>query len=63
MENNYEPWKYEYVQDSQEEKFLHNSLPFYAGFDLRANPLEEGENDEIKNSLSMWKEFYKKKKI
>ena len=52
VENNHEILN-AYVQDSQEEKFLHNSLPFYAGFDLRTNPLEEGENDEIKNSLSM----------
>jgi hypothetical protein len=28
--------------------------------DLRTNPLEEGENDEIMNPLSMWKETYKK---
>jgi hypothetical protein len=29
--------------------------------DLRTNPLEEGENDEIMNPLSMWKETYKNK--
>jgi len=56
--NNY--WKHVYVQESKGEPFPHNSLPFSTGLDLRANPLEEGENDEIKSSLSMWKETYKK---
>ena len=54
--NNYEIRKYAYVQKSKGEQFPHNSLPFYTGLDLRTNPLEEGENDEIKSSLSMWKE-------
>jgi hypothetical protein len=58
--NNYGIWKYAYVQESKGEQFSHNSLPFTAGLDLRTNPLEEGENDEIKSSLSMWKETYKK---
>jgi len=58
--NNYEIWKYAYVQESKGEQFPHNSLPFYTGSDLRTNPLEEEENDEIKSSLSMWKETYKK---
>jgi flagellar biosynthesis GTPase FlhF len=40
--------------------FLHNSVPLYASLDLRTNPFEERENDEIKSSLSMWKETYKK---
>ena len=60
VENNYKPWKYANFQESKEEKFVHNSLPFYTGLDLRTNPLEEGENDEIMSSLSMWKETYKK---
>ena len=58
--NNYGIWKYAYVQESKGEQFSHNSLPFTAGLDLRTNSLEEGENDEIKSSLSMWKETYKK---
>jgi hypothetical protein len=37
-----------------------NPLVIYAGSDLRTNPLEEGENDEIMSSLNMWKETYKK---
>jgi hypothetical protein len=40
--------------------FLHNSVPFSASLDLRTNPFEERENDEIMSSLSMWKEAYKK---
>jgi hypothetical protein len=60
VENNYGIWKYAYVQESKGEQFSHNSLPFAAGLDLRTNPLEEEENDEIKSSLSMWKETYKK---
>ncbi|KAK2367879.1 hypothetical protein QL285_081122 [Trifolium repens] len=36
-----------------------NPLVIYAGSDLRTNPLEEGENDEIMSSLNMWKETYK----
>jgi hypothetical protein len=60
VEKHHEPRKYEIVQKSQREKFLHNPLSFHAGFDLRANPFEEGENDVIKSSLSMWKETYKK---
>jgi hypothetical protein len=60
VENNHVLWKYNYVPKSQGEKILHNSLQFYAGLDLRSNPFEEGENDEIKSSLSMWKETYKK---
>jgi flagellar biosynthesis GTPase FlhF len=40
--------------------FLHNSVPFSASLDLRTNPFEERENDEIMSSLSMWKEPYKK---
>jgi hypothetical protein len=63
VKKNYEQWKHEFVQESQEEKFLHNSLPLYAGLDLRANPFEEGKNDEIKSSLSTWKETYKKNSL
>jgi hypothetical protein len=37
-----------------------NPLVIYADSDLRTNPLEEGENDEIMSSLNMWKETYKK---
>jgi hypothetical protein len=58
--NNYEIWKHAYVLESKGEQFPHNALPFSTGLDLRENPLEEGENDEIKSSLSMWKETYKK---
>ena len=43
--------------------FLHNSVPLYASLDLRSNPFEERKNDEIKSSLSMWKETYKKMNI
>jgi hypothetical protein len=60
VENNHVLWKFDNVPKSQEEKFLHNSLQFYAGLDLRSNPVEEGGNDDIISSLSMWKEFYKK---
>ncbi|KEH41630.1 hypothetical protein MTR_1g053035 [Medicago truncatula] len=60
VEGNYVLWKNDYVPKSQGEKFLHSSLQFYAGLDLRSNPLEEGENDEIKSLLNMWKEAYKK---
>ncbi|AES75775.1 hypothetical protein MTR_6g059460 [Medicago truncatula] len=63
VENSHVLWKNDYVSKSQEEKFLHSSIQFYAGLDLRSNPLEEGENDEIKRSLSMWKETYKKMNI
>lgn len=55
VENNHVLWKYDYFPNSQGKKILHHSLPFYAGLDLRSNPFEEGENDEIKSSLSMWK--------
>lgn len=61
VENSHVLWKNDYVPKSQGEKILHHSLQFYAGLDLRSNHLEEGENDEIKSSLSMWKETYKKK--
>jgi hypothetical protein len=57
--NNNEFWKHAYVEESKGEQFSHNSLPFYTCLDLRTNPLEEGKNDEIKSSLSMWKETYK----
>jgi hypothetical protein len=60
VENSHVLWKNDYVPKSQGEKFLHSSLQFYAGLDLRSNPLKEGKNDEIKSSLSMWKETYKK---
>jgi len=60
IEKNYEPWKFEFVQESHEKSFQLHPLPCYAGLDLRTNPFEEGENDEIKNALSMWKETYKK---
>jgi hypothetical protein len=59
VENNHVLWKNDYFPKSQGEKFLHSSVQFYAGLDLRSNPLEEGENDDIKSSLSMWKETYK----
>ena len=60
VENNYELWKYDYVQKLQGEIFLHNPLSLYAGLDLTASHLEEGENDKIRSLLSMWKETYKK---
>jgi len=46
--------------EQKEIPFLHRSLSLYACLDLRTNPFEERENDVIKSSLSMWKEFYKK---
>ena len=58
--NNYEIGKYAYVQESKGEQFPHISLPFYAGLNLRTNLFEEGENDQIQSSLSMWKETFKK---
>jgi hypothetical protein len=66
--------KYDNFEKIEEEKFnlqnemkypkekicFTNQLVIYASSDLRTNPLEEGENDEIMGSLNMWKETYKK---
>jgi hypothetical protein len=38
---------------SKRENFFSNPIVIYVGLDLKTNPLEEGENDEIINSLSM----------
>jgi hypothetical protein len=44
----------------KERIFFTNPLVICADLDLRKNPLEEGENDEIMSSLNMWKETHKK---
>lgn len=48
-------WSHSYKKRYLKSKFLFEE--YYE--DLRTNPGEEGENDVIMSSLSMWKEFYK----
>jgi len=50
-------------REKKGKSFLHNSVPLYASLNLRTNPFKERENDEIKSSLSTWKETYKKMNI
>lgn len=48
-------WSHSHKKRYLKSKFLFEE--YYE--DLRTNPFEEGENNVIMGSLSMWKEFYK----
>lgn len=52
--------KFQKERKEKKKRFFFNQLTIDAGLDLRTNPLEVWENDEILSSLSMWKETYKK---
>src|SRR3954462_12834280 len=52
--------KFQKERKEKRNRFFFNQLTIDAGLDLRTNPPEVWENDEIMSSLSMWKETYKK---